>query len=1072
MLRKIAVVSVSLLGLIGMSPFVYCAETESDSPPSISEMEEFVESTGEEAAVDVDAALDRAEAKLQEGKPAVAGEILNQLPVDQMTQAQLARAGELAEQAGASLQVREEQIAADVEEQAAPAPEPMTEEEKKAMELQEELALKFKTERQARQARAQELVEEGNYLLYHEDEAENAYDLAQRALQLDPTNEQAQNLRIAAGLKAGKPQEERIFEMEKMAHRPTIRQQSARQALENSLAAAREAYQEGDYQTAVERLRNARLITETLSTYMDVSAQRQEVESMLEVVQEDYQEHQKELAAQRRQEAAEQAEEMADKITEEERRESARRVEEIIDLIEDAEYDRADRILDDWGVDDPSDELVPRLRKRVNEARHGYRMDRINAARDRGDNWWEQQEGERELIPEGLFNYPDKAFWNEVVEQRSSALYPSVQIAEELSEEDRVIREELEEVHDWQFQDTPLPEVVEFLQQITDAPFILRREDLPPGQAPVTFQMRTTLENALEHITELTNMAWKIKRGAIVIGAPESLRDYEQRVYPVLDLLISRQDALGGQGAGRGGAGLGVGGASVGGDGDGGGGGFGGQFGADSAAGTAPQFGGGQGADGPGGQQQAQLLVRAQNLVLLIKQICGGDSWRTAGAPGDGDGGAGGFGGDFQEGPPPGLFGQGGGVEDFGAEQQQPAGGPGLPQGEAYVLPNDPGQIIVYQTAEVHDCMERLLKDLRASMRIQVYVDFRFLQVNTDFFREVGFNWDSFTWDSSQFTGPFGALRGTGISSPAYGGFTPFMPPTVVGADFFPDEDADNPTEGTYIPILGPDNLWLTHPFIEPEWEIDEDQGGVITWEKSESFLIPGAPPFMGTGVPFYNQQAGLNLDLGYGSDDFNLSGFFRLAHERNAARTLSAPQIMLANGQQGYILNSTEFDYIETYDVEDNVLIPEVETVTSTIGLMVRPVVSDDLRYVFLELAPQIADVDLTQTAEFQTFVGQPGGGDGDAGGASVTNFITLPRITSNTLATTIGVPDRGVVVVGGLSQSNRDHRERGVPILDRIPLLKRLFSSEGRSLERDTQFIMVSPDIVILGEEEQRMR
>jgi len=1065
MLRKIAVVSVSLLGLIGMSPFVDCTEAEGDNPPSISEMEQFVESAGEQVAVDVDAALDRADAKLQEGKPAVAREILNQLPVDQMTQPQLARAGKLAEEAGADLETREEQISAELQQ------EVLTEQEREALELEQELALKFRVEREARQARAQELVEEGNYLLYHEAEAEKAYELAARALRLDPANKQAQNLRIAAGLELGKPQEERIFEMEKMARRPSIRQQSARQALENCLADARETYQEGDYQTAIERLRNARLITETLSTYMDVSAERREVENMLEVVQEDYQQYQKGLAADRRQEAAEQAEEMAGKIAEEERRESARRVEEIIDLLEQAEYDRADRTLDDWAVDDPSDELVPRLRKRVSEARHDYKMDRVNAARERGDMWWEVEEGQRETVPEALFNYPDKAFWNEVVEKRQSPLYPSAVIAKELSPEDRAIREELEEVHDWRFQDTPLPEVVEFLMQITDVSFILRREDLPPSQAPVSFVMTTTLENALEHIADLTNMAWKIDRGAIIIGAPESLRDYEQRVYPVLDLLISRQDAMGAQGAGRGGASLG-GGASIGGGG--GGGGFGGQFGQfDGTSGDAaiPQFGGAGGGGAGGGGQQAQLLVRAQNLRLLIMQICGANSWRSLGTTttqrGGGAGG-GAFGGGGFEGPPAGLFGGAGG---FGGMPQPgvqaaPTGATAVPQGDIYVLPNNPGQIIVYQTAEVHECIERLLKDMRASMKVQVYVDFRFLQVNTDFFREVGFRWDNFTLDAGAFSGPYDQLKGMGLSSPNYGGFDPFLTPSVFDTIFLPDPD--DPTEGEYQAILSQEYLWLTHPFAEPDWEIDDDTG-VITWTKA---TLPPTAPFMGTGTPFYEQASGLNLDVGFGGDKLNLSGFFRLAHERNAARTLSAPQIMLANGQQGFILNSTEFDYVSTFDVEDNVLVPEIDTVTSTIGLMVRPVVGDDLRYVFLELAPQIADVDLTEKVSFETFVGQPGGTEGGASGASVLNFITLPRITSNTLATTVGVPDRGVVVVGGLSQSNRDHHEHGVPILDRIPLLKRLFSAEGRSIDRNTQFIMVSPDIVILGEEEQRMR
>ena len=56
-------------------------------------------------------------------------------------------------------------------------------------------------------------------------------------------------------------------------------------------------------------------------------------------------------------------------------------------------------------------------------------------------------------------------------------------------------------------------------------------------------------------------------------------------------------------------------------------------------------------------------------------------------------------------------------------------GGPAalqLPEGRAFVMANDPQNIMVVQTAQVHKCIERLLKEMRASMRIQIQVDVRF----------------------------------------------------------------------------------------------------------------------------------------------------------------------------------------------------------------------------------------------------------------------------------------------------------------------------------------------------------
>ena len=77
----------------------------------------------------------------------------------------------------------------------------------------------------------------------------------------------------------------------------------------------------------------------------------------------------------------------------------------------------------------------------------------------------------------------------------------------------------------------------------------------------------------------------------------------------------------------------------------------------------------------------------------------------------------------------------------------------------------------------------------------------------------------------------------------------------------------------------------------------------------------------------------------------------------------------------------------------------------------------------------------------------------------------------TQELLETTVGVPDRGMLIVGGLTTSFGSHDEGGLPILDKIPILKRLFSAETRDASRDTLFILVRPQIIILAEEEQRM-
>ncbi|MFO7956802.1 MAG: hypothetical protein R6X33_06845 [Candidatus Brocadiia bacterium] len=97
--------------------------------------------------------------------------------------------------------------------------------------------------------------------------------------------------------------------------------------------------------------------------------------------------------------------------------------------------------------------------------------------------------------------------------------------------------------HEWDFRNVPLREAVESLRQVTELDYVLREEDVPPDGAPVTLVMETTLRNALDHICELTGMAWVLRDGAVVIGRPENLESYETRVYEVTDVLAHFGDA-------------------------------------------------------------------------------------------------------------------------------------------------------------------------------------------------------------------------------------------------------------------------------------------------------------------------------------------------------------------------------------------------------------------------------------------------------------------------------------------------------------------------------------------------
>ena len=56
---------------------------------------------------------------------------------------------------------------------------------------------------------------------------------------------------------------------------------------------------------------------------------------------------------------------------------------------------------------------------------------------------------------------------------------------------------------------------------------------------------------------------------------------------------------------------------------------------------------------------------------------------------------------------------------------------------------------------------------------------------------------------------------------------------------------------------------------------------------------------------------------------------------------------------------------------------------------------------------------------------------------------FILLPDQETRSIRTTVSVPDGGTVLLGGMKQVGEVEVEAGVPILSKIPILKRAFSN-----------------------------
>ncbi|HSI36388.1 MAG TPA: hypothetical protein VK986_22580, partial [Tepidisphaeraceae bacterium] len=151
-----------------------------------------------------------------------------------------------------------------------------------------------------------------------------------------------------------------------------------------------------------------------------------------------------------------------------------------------------------------------------------------------------------------------------------------------------------------------------------------------------------------------------------------------------------------------------------------------------------------------------------------------------------------------------------------------------------------------------------------------------------------------------------------------------------------------------------------------------------------------------------------------------------------------------------------------------------------SGVMLDVQATVSADRKYVTMTLRPQLAQLlNLFQFA-FQSGSSAPAAGGGGGGTPIVignngnqgvgTGIIQQPELQLTEVRTTVSVPDGGTLLLGGQTLAAEVEREAGVPVLSKIPFLKRLFTNRSLAKDESVLLILVRPTIIIQREQEQR--
>lgn len=328
------------------------------------------------------------------------------------------------------------------------------------------------------------------------------------------------------------------------------------------------------------------------------------------------------------------------------------------------------------------------------------------------------------------------------------------------------------------------------------------------------------------------------------------------------------------------------------------------------------------------------------------------------------------------------------------------------------------GNLIVKTTPENHRGVIELLGKLRETRAMQISVEARFLLVDQNFLDEVGVDLDVQFNDPG---GSFGPIR-IGQSSAQLAGRQGTSAPSSIGS---------------------------------------------VPTEPLGAFITPRG----------YN-NTGRSFDLGISYiDDVQVNLLINATQATRRSIGLTAPRVTFLNGQEAYVTIARQISFISDLEPVSggDGFDPTLSVVQSGATLFVRGTISADRRYVTLSVRPSLANViqpirTIPQTAQIDDE--GDGGGDGtDNPNPVLEAFIEAPEVELITVETTVSIPDRGTLLLGGQRVVGEIEVEAGVPVISKIPLLNRLTTNRSTTKDERTLLILLKPTIIIQNEEEDEL-
>ena len=365
--------------------------------------------------------------------------------------------------------------------------------------------------------------------------------------------------------------------------------------------------------------------------------------------------------------------------------------------------------------------------------------------------------------------------------------------------------------------------------------------------------------------------------------------------------------------------------------------------------------------------------------------------------------------------------------------------------------------LVIRQTEEVHEEIVDLLGQLRRMQDLQVTIEVRFITLNDNFFERIG-----------------------------------------VDFDFDIDDNIDRPFQvfGRRVDESNEDADLTVEPDRDTR-DVDHDNGSVTVGMQAPGVFsadldIPFTQNSYGLAVPqFGGFDATAGASLGFAIlSDIEAFFFINAAQGDRRSNVLQAPKVTLFNGQTANVIDTSSRPFVmgmipvvgDFAAAQQPVIVMLSEGTT----LSVQAVVSADRRFVRLTVVPFFSRIDDVRTFQFtgsettteststEGIQEDPNDSTKNAQNSTVTRqgtTVQQPTYSTVTVSTTVSVPDGGTVLLGGIKRLKEGRNEFGVPMLNKLPYISRLFKNVGIGRETQSLMMMVTPRIIIQEEEEALM-